>query len=104
MWHPITITELSNLILDAESQMTPALLHLWREISIQPKKWDCSPWGDGGGGFWVVAKATTTCVYYNDIEDGFNISKFHTIGKIDEYYCNQDELLWVIYRLNSPGS
>lgn len=31
-------------------------------------------------------------IYYNDIEEGFNISEYSTYGTIDDYYCNQDDL------------
>jgi len=39
-------------------------------------------------------------IWYNDIEDGFNISKYATYGRIDEYWCNQDELLITVKRLD----
>lgn len=64
----------------------------WLRIRIEPEKWRCSPWGDAGGGFWVVALQDDSVVWYNDIEDGFNVSKFTTRGVIDEYLCNQDSL------------
>lgn len=38
-------------------------------------------------------------IYYNDIEDGFNISEYEAYGQIKEYWCNQDELDWVIIKL-----
>lgn len=31
-------------------------------------------------------------LWFNDIEDGFNRSKYSDFGKIDEYWCNQDRL------------
>ena len=45
-----------------------------------------------GGGFWVVAVIGDRCFWYNDIEDGFNISRYQAMGQIDEYGCNQTEL------------
>lgn len=36
---------------------------------------------------------------YNDIEEGFNISKYETYGQIKEYWCNQSELNWIIIEL-----
>ena len=49
--------------------------------------------GDLGGGFWVVAIIGQKCIYYNDIEDGFNESEFEETGQIGEYLTNQSELL-----------
>jgi len=38
-------------------------------------------------------------VWYNDIEGGFNRSHFTKYGEIDEYFCNDDELQWVIWHI-----
>ena len=51
-----------------------------------------NPWGDRDGGFWVVAVIGRHAVYFNDIEDGFNISRYEVAGTLVEYCCNQDEL------------
>lgn len=50
------------------------------------------PYGDGGNGFWVVAIVGETVIWYNDIEDGFNRSRYSVYGEIEDYWCNQDEL------------
>jgi hypothetical protein len=31
-------------------------------------------------------------IWYNDREEGFNRSSYSEVGKIDEYFCNHDEL------------
>ncbi len=61
----------------------------WRAMRIEPEKWQCSPWGDEGGGFWVVAEKDGHVVWYNDIEHGFNVSRSSTRKIIDEYRCNE---------------
>lgn len=40
----------------------------------------------------MVALIGNTVVWYNDIEEGFNRSRYSRYGSIDEYWCNQDEL------------
>lgn len=66
----------------------------FRRTSVSPGKWDLPPWGDPGGGFWVVAVHLDRVLWYNDIEDGFNVSRFDVEGEIpaDEHWCNQDPL------------
>jgi hypothetical protein len=102
MWEPISEDDLVQLIRAAESKMlaNPSLHRFWSRIKIMPEKWHLSPWGDEGGGFWVVAVFGQTCVYFNDIEDGFNTSRYRTFGQIDEYWCDQTELefciLWIL--------
>ena len=45
-----------------------------------------------GGGFWAVALIGPTVVWYNDIEEGFNRSRYSVYGQIDDYWRNDDEL------------
>jgi hypothetical protein len=92
MWEPLSEDELLSLIATAEAAMEPPLLAFWERIRVRPVKWALPPWGDEGGGFWVVAVAGHDCVWYNDIEDGFNVSRFEAFGRLAEYWCNQDEL------------
>jgi hypothetical protein len=96
-WEPISLTELENLILKQEWERE--LSNFWVLIKVDPVKWIEETYGDVGNGFWVVAICGTNVVWYNDIEDGFNISSYTTFGVIDEYYCNQDSLTVTVQRL-----
>ena len=98
-WTPITSEALRREIDAGVTKMSPRERVLWSFLRVTPQKWALSPWGDAGGGFWVVAVGGETCIYYNDIEDGFNVSRFTRHGVIDDYFCNQDELQWVIHRM-----
>jgi hypothetical protein len=100
-WTAITLSELQTEIQSAEAKMGNSELALWKMVSISPEQWALSPWGDEGGGFWVVAVAGKHCIYYNDIEDGFNVSSFQNWGGIDRYWCNQDQLQWILHRMVS---
>jgi hypothetical protein len=93
MWHPALYGDIDDMIMAAEVQMEPAVKAFWDKISIVPQKWQLPPWGDEGGGFWVVAIVGQWCLYYNDIEEGFNGSEFAQFGQIGCYYCNQGDLL-----------
>lgn len=92
MWSPLPLTDLARLIETSVSQMTPRQRTLWNLIRVPPAKWQQSPWGDEGGGFWVVALVGRHVLWYNDIEEGFNTSEYTTFGRIDQYYCDQAEL------------
>jgi hypothetical protein len=99
MWTPISLDELNHEISDSEAEMNADHLGLWQQIRINPEKWQLSPWGDLGGGFWVVGILGRKVIWYNDIEDGFDISHYDSYGIIGEYLCNQLELHHAIYRL-----
>jgi hypothetical protein len=88
-WTPLSREDLDDMIAIGLQAMDDAVQVAWRAMRIEPEKWQCSPWGDEGGGFWVVAENDGRVVWYNDIEDGFNVSQFATRGTIAEYACNQ---------------
>lgn len=91
-WAPISEVDLWDLVIKAETRMSPQLSRLWQAIKITPQKWIEQSHGSAGGGFWVVAIVGGNAIWYNDIEDGFNRSSYRHHGELDEYVCNQDEL------------
>ena len=101
-WRPIPERALRARIRQACKRMTLPQKRLWEVIRIDPEKWQQHPYGDAGGGFWAVALFGKTVVWYNDLEEGFNRSRFDTYGTIDEFWCNQDELESTVqYMLNA---
>jgi hypothetical protein len=92
-WSPIEESALLELIDNAEWMLEGLDKSFWGLIKLSvPEKWVNHPLGDLGGGFWVVAIVGNRCLYYNDIEDGFNVSTFKSWGEIDEYFSNQLKL------------
>lgn len=98
-WEPITLNELFNEIQKTEKDLEGELKNFWDLIKINPTKWKEKEYGEMGGGFWVVAICGYKVMWYNDIEEGFNISNYKTFGKIEDYCCNQDELIWSVSKL-----
>lgn len=99
MWTPILETELYDEILKTETLLNGDLWNFWQLIQIYPEKWIEEAYGKEGGGFWVVAICGRRIIWYNDIEDGFNISRYSTYGRIDEYWCNQYHLNEAVIQL-----
>ncbi len=95
-WNPTTEENIWDLINCSYERMQPEQRRLWEMIKVIPAKWQQTPWGDRGGGFWVVAVVGSSVVWYNDIEHGFNCSSYSTLGKIEDYLCNQDHLEEVV--------
>lgn len=98
-WKPISLNELNMEIENGLKKMTQVQLDYWQKISIKPEKWTEKKFGNESGGFWVVAIIRDLAVWYNDIEEGFNISTFSTYGEISGYEAEQDELQWTINKL-----
>ena len=95
-WKSISEIALSDRIAQGEARMSPSQRRLWEAIRIGPEKWLQHPYGDAGGGFWVIALVGRTVIWYNDIEEGFNRSLYSVYGRIDDYSCNDDELEFTI--------
>jgi hypothetical protein len=70
--------------------------NLWEVIKVSPAKWQEPTYGKHVGGFWIVGIVGQKVIWYNDIEDGFNLSKYSELGTISEYWCNQDQLEWTV--------
>ena len=91
-WQPISENRLAELIEIGEASMPPRDLAFWSQIRVRPTKWILSPWGDLGGGFWVVAVWGSHCIWFNDIEGGFNLGRFDTFGVLGDYTSGQAQL------------
>jgi hypothetical protein len=98
-WQPIPEAKLWDLINAAWDRMSPPQKQLWEVIKIAPEKWQEPSYGQAGDGFWVVGLIGRSIVWYNDIEDGFNRSRYIRHGTIAEYWCNQDELEVTVQRI-----
>jgi hypothetical protein len=98
-WTPISSNALFIEIQKSEMELEGELLNFWQLIRIEPTKWAEKEFGQRGDGFWVVAICGTKIIWYNDIEDGFNISKYSIFGEIECYSCNQDELSLAVSQL-----
>ncbi len=100
-WKPISMSELYDEIQKTELDLNGELSNFWDLIQVNPSKWNESTYGKEGNGFWVIAICGQHIIWYNDIEEGFNISTYHIYGEINEYRCNQDELSCAVERLFS---
>ena len=100
-WEPIPLDELQAMIGRDLAECSEEQRQFFARVAITPEKWRQSPYGDEGGGFWAVAVCESRVLWFNDIEDGFNVSIFKTHGEIpaDEYWCNQDPLQWALPKL-----
>ncbi len=98
-WKPISLERVYDKIIAGEANLRGAEQRLWELVKVEPSKWQEPSYGTRGGGFWVVGLMGNLVIWYNDIECGFNISKWSTYGTIDEYVCDQDELNECITKL-----
>lgn len=98
-WAPISEVAQWDLLNEAELRMDVPVARFWEAVRVVPSKWSQHPYGDGGGGFWVVAVLGERVIWFNDIEDGFNVSTYGVAGEISEYTCDQHNLEMVLQQL-----
>ncbi|MCA8972358.1 MAG: hypothetical protein KDC95_21400, partial [Planctomycetes bacterium] len=89
---PMSAAEIDARVNEGYAHLSPARRRLFDALRIAPERWQLHPWGDTCGGFWVVALFGRQALWFNEIEDGFNRSRWTHLGVLDDYRCNQDEL------------
>jgi hypothetical protein len=104
-WEPVTLEELNTRVARDLARCSADDRAFFERARVPPVKWTQHPWGDQGGGFWAVAVFEGRVLWFNDIEEGFNVSRFEIDGEIpaNEYWCNQDELGWALPALAAGG-
>ena len=102
-WTPLSRQELDERIAADLADCSDEARSYFQTVAVEPNKWQQSPYGDEGGGFWVIAIDHDRVLWYNDIEDGFNVSRFTSRGTIPdtEYWCNQDRIGWALPKLRT---
>ena|SRR6266545_2368443 len=98
---PVSPIELDQIIQRDLAACSDEQRAFFPVVAFQPIRWRQSPWGGQSGGFWAVAAHEDRVLWYNEIEQGFNVSRFTTWGTIpdNEYWCNQDPLQWALPQL-----
>jgi len=89
MWQPYQQSEIQEMIDVGCQKLKPEERKFWEQVKVNPQQWQLSPWGDQGGGFWVVAIYSNKVLWFNDIEEGWNVSTYQEQGVIQEYWCDQ---------------
>jgi len=96
-WKPLTYAEMNTLLTQETHQSDKQNSRLWSVIRLpQPELWVQHPWGNEGCGFWVVAAAGRTCIYYNDITRGFSSGSFRHWGTIADYQPSSASLFDIL--------
>lgn len=101
-WEPITLDGLNDLIKSGEVQLNAEMFRFWKLVKINPEKWAEPEFDNGDDEFWVVGIFGKKIIWYNDIEEGFNVSDYITYGTIEmgEFGGGeQDELHWCLNKV-----
>lgn len=96
---PISLTELENEINQSIIKMTKYENEFWSSISISPCKWKYIDENNRTNKVWVFAIFDDQIIWYDDVEEGFNVSNFEEPGVFSPETAEQDELVFAIRKL-----
>ena len=100
MWHPISESELKELIDRELKSCTAELQSLFARYRVAPYKVPIHRLGNLEEVF-VVAELPSGIIYYEDVEEGFELDRLGGDGAIPTQGCNQFELKHLLSQLSS---
>jgi hypothetical protein len=88
---PANIEYVQQLVAGAILNCDAEQLAVFNRCAVQPYSAPIIRYGNSDT-VVVVARNGNEVIYYEDIEEGFNVSPVGTNGEVLEHWCNQDEL------------
>ena len=87
-WQPASIEYVKQLIDRDLPECDGEQLALFKRCSVEPYIAPITRYGNSGT-VVVVARNGNEVIYYEDVEDGFNVSPVGPGGESLEHWCNQ---------------
>jgi hypothetical protein len=91
MWKPATIEEVMVHVRNDLGICDSRQLETFRQYAVEPYAAPITRYGHHENVF-VVARKDDEAIYWEDVEEGFNVSPIDGNGAIVEHWCNQDRL------------
>ena len=90
-WHPATIEDVKEVLKQELKKCNPQQITTFHQHSVDPYFASILRYGNREQ-VVVVAEKSGEVMYWEDVEEGFNISPVGPDGQILQYWCNQDDL------------
>jgi hypothetical protein len=94
-WQPATIEEVSQIVARDLKDCDAGQLAVFDKYRVEPFSAPIVRYGQTES-VVVVARNGDQVIYYEDVEDGFNVSPISPDGRVLEHWCNQDELRFAL--------
>jgi hypothetical protein len=102
-WKPITKEELEKELESQCSQLSKEERSYFNAIRVPLEPAKIERWGNLET-VYIVAKKGSTIIFYEDVEEGFEISKLDKKGIVSEYGVNQFTIQHIVNQLRAIGS
>lgn len=90
-WQPATIKEVKEIVVRDLKDCDAEQLAAFDKYRVEPFSAPLVRFGQIER-VVVVARNGDQVIYYEDVEDGFQVSPISPDGRVLEHWCNQDEL------------
>ena len=100
-WKPATIDEVKEIVKADLKRCNADQVAVFQQYSVEPLLAPIVRYGKEES-VVVVARKSNEVIYWEDVEEGFNISVVGPEGRILEHWCNQDNLSVALNRLIQP--
>jgi len=94
-WQPATIEAVNEIVAGDLKDCDAQQLAAFAKYNIEPFSAPIERYGQSESVI-VVARNGDEVIYWEDVEDGFNVSPISPEGRILEHWCNQDELRFAL--------
>jgi hypothetical protein len=94
-WQPATVEEVMKIVRDDLAECDEEQLVAFKRYAVEPYVAPILRYGEMGNAI-VVARRGDEVIYWEDVEEGFNLSPVALDGRILEHWCNQDELRFAL--------
>jgi hypothetical protein len=91
VWHPATVEEVKEIVRRDLAECDEEQLSVFERYRVEPYVAPIRRYGKTES-IVVVARRGDEVIYWEDVEEGFNLSPVAHDGRILEHRCNQDEL------------
>jgi len=94
-WHPATVDEVKKIVQDDLAECDEEQTLAYKEYAVEPYVAPILRYGQIENAV-VVARRGDEVIYWEDVEEGFNLSPVSPDGQILEHWSNQDELRFAL--------
>jgi hypothetical protein len=93
-WQPATVEEVMKIVRDDLAECDEEQLVAFKRYAVEPYVAPILRYEMENA--IVVARRGDEVIYWEDVEEGFNLSPVAPDGRILEHWCNQDELRFAL--------
>jgi hypothetical protein len=94
-WHPATVDEVKKIVRYDLAECDEEQILAYQKYVVEPYVAPILRYGHMENAV-VVARRGDEVIYWEDVEEGFNLSPVSPDGRTLEHWCNQDELRFAL--------